>query len=384
MPEPHHVAVVVGTRPEAIKVAPLIHELGATTGFTPLTISTGQHLDLLLPMLEALEIPADHSLDLFRPGQGVAELLARAITGLTELFAETGPHAVVVQGDTATALAGALAAFYARIPVVHLEAGLRSGDRQAPWPEESQRDLIGRIADLHLAPTEGARTNLLREGVDPATITVTGNTVVDALHWIVARPAPKHDLLDSVADAERLAVVTVHRREAWGEPLARVGRAIRRLVDADPRLTVAMPLHPNPAVRATVLPEVDGHDRILVAEPPPYPVFAHLLARADIALTDSGGIQEEAPSLGVPVLVLRDKTERPEGVAAGVAELVGTDDDRIVAAAQRILADGQTKRERETHNPYGDGHAAARCVRAIVRLLTAEPLDLADQFVVPT
>ena len=265
----HEIAVVVGTRPEAVKVAPLIHELRDTSGHEPRTVSTGQHLDLLLPMLEALEIPADESLDLFRPGQSVAELLSRAITGLSELFAHRPPDAVVVQGDTVTALAGALAGFYAQIPVVHLEAGLRSGDRQAPWPEESQRDLIGRIADLHLAPTPGARANLLREAVDPATIAVTGNTVVDALHWIVARPAPAHELLDATGDAQRLAVVTVHRREAWGEPLARVGRAIRRLVDDDPDLIVAMPLHPNPVVRDSVLPAVDGHPRILVAEPPP-------------------------------------------------------------------------------------------------------------------
>jgi UDP-N-acetylglucosamine 2-epimerase (non-hydrolysing) len=294
----------------------------------------------------------------------------RALTGLSPVVAGSRPDAIVVQGDTTTTFAAALSGFYHHVPVVHVEAGLRTFDRSSPFPEEINRRLTTQLATVHLAPTSTARAHLLAEGVPAERVVVTGNTVIDALLWAVGRDAawgPELQRLDD--DPRRVLLVTAHRRESWGEGMARIGRAVAEIARAEPDLLVVFCLHLNPVVRDTVLQAVAGLANVLVVEPVPYVIFARLMARAHVILTDSGGIQEEGPSLGKPVLVMRDKTERPEALASGTARLVGTDVDRIVAAVRELLHDRDAyDKLAQAVNPYGDGQASARTVAALAHL----------------
>jgi UDP-N-acetylglucosamine 2-epimerase (non-hydrolysing) len=320
--------------------------------------------------LAAFDLKPDVTLPIDRRSGSQPELMTAMVNRLDALFAERAPRAVTVQGDTTTTLAGALAAFWRQIPVVHLEAGLRSGDLDSPFPEEGNRRLVGQLAALHLAPTPLAATNLLDEGVPAGRVVLTGNTVVDAALAIVDRQPQLPDGLDRVVDAGRLILVTAHRRESWGEPLDRVLSAVRTLLNRYPDVHVVLPSHPNPAVRAQVEAGLAGQSRATVTDPLPYPVLARLLSEAYLVLTDSGGIQEEAPSFGVPALVLRKVTERVESLRAGCAKLVGTDPALIVGEAMRLL-DDRAARDAMTAagNPYGDGTAAGRTEQAVAELL---------------
>jgi UDP-N-acetylglucosamine 2-epimerase (non-hydrolysing) len=364
--------VVFGTRPEAIKVAPLIQALAAAPWSQPVVAVTAQHRRILDQVLDLFAIRPNYDLDIMRSGQTLTDVTVGALDGLGPVLADAGPDLVVVQGDTTTTFAAALAAFYRQIPVVHLEAGLRTGDVLSPYPEEMNRRLTSQLASLHLAPTPTARANLVAEGVKPDSVVVTGNTVIDALHWTVGRRVPyrEQELAGLDADPRRVLLVTAHRRESWGEPMATVGAALADLARSEPELLIVLPIHPNPQVRQALLPAVTGLDNVLVVEPLAYGEFARLLDRATIVLTDSGGVQEEAPSLGKPVLVMRDTTERPEAVAAGTARLVSTDHDQILAGVRRLLHDpAQYARMANAVNPYGDGQAAERSCQAIARFL---------------
>ena len=360
------ILTVFGTRPEAIKLFPLVHALAADARFASRVCVSGQHRGMLDQVLAIAGLAPDHDLDLMRPDQSLDALTAALLTGLGRVLDEERPDWVVVQGDTATAMAGALAAYYRKVPVAHVEAGLRSGNIHHPWPEEVNRKVIGTIAALHCAPTETAAAALRRENVDPATIHVTGNTVIDALHWITARIAEQPELAAGLAELEqrfagrRIIGVTSHRRENFGEGMQAIAEAIRRLA-ARPDVAVIFPVHLNPNVRQVMNAELAGLDNVALLEPLDYPHFARLLGLADLMLTDSGGVQEEAPALGKPVLVMRETTERPEGVEAGTARLVGTDAARIVAEAERLLDDAPAYAAMaRAHNPFGDGRSAGR------------------------
>jgi UDP-N-acetylglucosamine 2-epimerase (non-hydrolysing) len=364
--------VVFGTRPEAIKVAPLIQALAAAPWSQPMVAVTAQHRRILDQVLELFAIPPNYDLDIMRSGQTLTDVTVGALGGLGPVLADADPDLVVVQGDTTTTFAAALASFYRRVPVVHLEAGLRTGDVLSPYPEEMNRRLTSQLASLHLAPTPTARASLLAEGVKPGSVVVTGNTVIDALHWTIGRRVPYRDqkLACLDRDPRKVLVVTAHRRESWGEPMAAIGTALAALARSHPDLVVVLPVHPNPRVREALLPAVAGLANVLVVEPLAYGEFARLLDRATIVLTDSGGVQEEAPSLGKPVLVMRDTTERPEAVAAGTARLVGTDHDRIVADVGSLLQDADAYAAMAgAVNPYGDGRAAERSCQAMARFL---------------
>jgi UDP-N-acetylglucosamine 2-epimerase (non-hydrolysing) len=364
--------VVFGTRPEAIKVAPLIQALAAAPWSQPMVAVTAQHRRILDQVLELFAIQPNYDLDIMRSGQTLTDVTVGALDGLGPVLADANPELVVVQGDTTTTFAAALASFYRRVPVVHLEAGLRTGDVLSPYPEEMNRRLTSQLASLHLAPTPTARASLLAEGVKPGSVVVTGNTVIDALHWTVGRRVPYRDqkLACLDRDPRKVLVVTAHRRESWGEPMAAIGAALADLACSHPDLVVVLPVHPNPRVREALLPAVAGLANVLVVEPLAYGEFARLLDRATIVLTDSGGVQEEAPSLGKPVLVMRETTERPEAVAAGTARLVGTDRDRIVANVRYLLQDADAYAAMANAvNPYGDGRAAERSCQAMARFL---------------
>lgn len=365
---PRKVAVVFGTRPEAIKVAPVIHALEAADDLEPLVVSTAQHQDLLDQVLETFGIRAHHDLDIGTPGQTLADITARALERLAVVLHDERPDAVVVQGDTTTAFTAALAGFYADIPVVHVEAGLRTGDPRSPFPEEVNRRLTAHLTALHLAPTPVARGNLLAEGIDDDDIVVTGNTVIDALHWVLEHgDAPMPSLLDDADDWDRVLLVTAHRRESWGDPMRDIAAALADLATADPGLLVAFPMHPNPMIRELMEPAVGHLPNVRLGHALPYGEFARAIARADVILTDSGGVQEEAPSLGKPVLVMRDTTERGEAVDAGTARLVGTDRDDIVGAVRRLFDDPDAYAAMAgAVNPYGDGRAAERTVAALL------------------
>lgn len=362
------VAVVFGTRPEAIKLAPIVHELSASGQVEPLVVVTGQHREMLDPLLAFFGIEPAADLDLLRQGQSLTDLTARALRGLSAVLDEHRPDLVVVQGDTTTTMAAALAGFYSRVAVAHVEAGLRTHDRWSPYPEEINRRLTSQLSSLHLAPTALSRQNLLDEGVDPAHILVTGNSVIDALLWAVQRRSDYGDQrLEALDDDERrLLLVTTHRRESWGAPMRNLAAAIARLATEREDLVVVLPMHRNPIVRDVLEPTLAHLDNVLLIEPLSYGPFARLVARADVILTDSGGLQEEGPSLGKPVLVARDNTERPEAIDAGTARLVGTETDVVVEAVSGLL-DDPAAYEAMAHavNPYGDGHAAARTRHAI-------------------
>jgi UDP-N-acetylglucosamine 2-epimerase (non-hydrolysing) len=363
--------VVYGTRPEAIKLAPLIGELQRSRGFRVRVAVTGQHREMLDQVNEVFDIVPAHDLDIIQPRQSLEQVTCAALTGLTELVRVERPDAVLIQGDTTTAFAGALAGFYEHVPVVHLEAGLRTGHWDTPFPEEMNRRLVTQLTRLHLAPTRGARAHLLREGVDPATVVVTGNTVVDALLWTVGRRLPYTDPYLSVflERHPRTVLVTAHRRESWGAPMAAIARALATIARTHPDVGIVLPAHLNPTVRETLLPPLRSLPNVLVTDPLPYGEFCHLMSDCSVILTDSGGVQEEAPSLGKPLLVMRESTERPEGVVAGAARLVGTYETAIVDGVQQELRglDGGPRVSRQ--NPYGDGAASKRAAAAIGAML---------------
>jgi len=371
MPSPT-VLLVAGTRPEAIKLAPLMRAFRRAGRLEPVFVSSGQHIAMVDQALEAFGLDADVKLAFDRQSGEQAELLSAILPPLDQVIAARDPAAVVVQGDTSTTLAAALASFWRRVPVVHLEAGLRSGDLNHPFPEEANRKLVTQLASLHLAPTAASAANLLAEGVPPATVHTTGNTVIDAVVEVAARALPYADArVESVdASAARVILVTAHRRESWGPPLDNILAAVARIVDAFPDVAVVLPAHPNPAVRAQVESALGTTARVTITDPLPYASLARLLARSHLVLSDSGGIQEEAPSFGVPVLVLRDVTERQEAVEAGTAILVGTDTDRIFEETSRLLEDDAARAALvSTTNPFGDGMAAERAESAIADLL---------------
>jgi UDP-N-acetylglucosamine 2-epimerase (non-hydrolysing) len=368
---------VFGTRPEAVKLAPVIDAIRNSRSFEAFVVVTAQHRSMLDQVNEFFGISPDADLGVMRAGQTLAALTGRTMRGLDVLMTTHRPHAVVVQGDTTSTLVGALTAFYHRIPVVHVEAGLRTFDRHAPFPEEINRQLTTRLSDLHLAPTPGCRQNLLDEQVAASDIEVTGNTVIDALHWAVRQHSPYG--IDALEDLDeqpgKVLLVTAHRRESWGAPMRSIGRALARIAVLEPRLTVVLPVHMNPTVRATLLPLLAGKPNVIVTPPLPYGAFCRLLQRSTLVLTDSGGLQEEAPALGKPVLVMRDTTERPEAVAAGTAVLVGTEERRIVAAVRLLLHDEDAYAAMaKAINPFGDGHAATRTVGALEQFF-ARPID---------
>ncbi|MHA7133484.1 non-hydrolyzing UDP-N-acetylglucosamine 2-epimerase [Oerskovia turbata] len=362
------IMTVYGTRPEAIKVAPVIKALEASDAFESVTVVTGQHREMLDQVNELFGIVPDHDLDIMSHGQSLTQIFARVIEGLDPILEKEAPAAVVVQGDTSTSTAAALAAFYRQIPVVHVEAGLRSGDIHSPFPEEANRRITTQIATLHLAPTETSRANLLAEGVDDADITVTGNTVIDALLTTVGKQIHFSDsrLEELAASGRRILLVTTHRRENWGGAMEGVGRALAQIARRFPDLEIVLPAHRNPIVRDAVLPQLVGLDNVTVTEPLAYGEFARMMSLSTVILTDSGGVQEEAPSLGKPVLVMRDNTERPEAVEAGTVRLIGTDEHRIVADVSRLLTDARVYAAMaNATNPYGDGRAAQATLPAI-------------------
>jgi len=365
------ILVIFGTRPEAIKLFPVVAALRADARFTPVVCVSAQHRAMLDQVLSIAGIVPDHDLDLMRPNQTLDGLTAALLTELGRVMDAEQPDRVMVQGDTATAMAGALAAYYRKIPVDHVEAGLRSGNIYHPWPEEVNRKMIGAIASLHFAPTATSEAALLRENVAADRVFVTGNTVIDALHWVGARIAAEPELAGGLADlaarfaGKRIIGVTSHRRENFGPGMENIASAIRQIA-ARGDVAVIFPVHLNPNVRAVMNSALGGLDNVALIEPLDYPHFARLLGMAEIMLTDSGGVQEEAPALGKPVLVMRETTERPEGVEAGTARLVGTDCARIVSEIFNLL-DDKTAYEAmaRAHNPFGDGHSARRIVEII-------------------
>lgn len=359
---------IFGTRPEAIKLAPVIRRMREDPRFRTVVVVTGQHREMLDQALAAFGLAADHDLDIMRHGQSLTDITARSLEGLSPLVARHRPDVVLVHGDTLTTFAGSLAAFFHQVPVAHVEAGLRTGDRYSPFPEEMNRRLTAALATLHFAPTRQAKWNLLRENVRAEDVFVVGNTVIDALLSQVRTDGSlTHPALAGTGGAHsRMLLVTTHRRENLGEPMRRIFLALNRLCDEFPDIQVVLPLHPNPQVRALAAETLQTGERIRVIEPPDYTAFVNLMARAYLVLTDSGGIQEEAPALGKPVLVLRDVTERPEGVAAGACIPVGTQTEAIVAHARRLLTDPEAYRAASRKvTPYGDGKAAERIVEIL-------------------
>jgi UDP-N-acetylglucosamine 2-epimerase (non-hydrolysing) len=359
---------VIGTRPEAIKMAPVVRALRAAGRFQVHVLFTGQHRGLLDQAAADLGLEADADLDLMRPDQALAGLTSRLLDGIDGVLSARSFDVVLAQGDTTTVLAAAMAAFYRRIPFAHVEAGLRTESIERPFPEEANRRLAGALASVHFAPTRGALANLLREGVPADRIVVTGNTGIDAL-LEASRRAPQIPV--PVSPVDRLVLVTLHRRESLGAPLRGVLSAIRRAISEVPRARVVWPVHPNPHVRAAAAEVLAGVPGVELVEPQSYLPFVALMQRADVIVTDSGGVQEEAPTFGAPILVVRDTTERPEGVDAGLAELVGTDPERIARRLGTLLA--TSVRRNQTVNPYGDGRASIRIADSLFHLLGTRP-----------
>jgi UDP-N-acetylglucosamine 2-epimerase (non-hydrolysing) len=369
---PRKVMTVYGTRPEAIKVATVLEALDRDERFESIPVVTGQHREMLDQVNTMFGITPKHDLDLMRPAQSLNSIVARTVAGIDELIVAENPDVVVVQGDTSTAMAASIAAFNRQVLVVHLEAGLRTGNIDSPFPEEANRKVISQLAKLHLAPTKGARDNLFHESVEPSTIVITGNTVIDALleasTWDTVPSDP--GVANALASQRPIILATTHRRENVGDSMDAIGRALAKLAKKHEDHIVILPVHRNPVVRKSVLPHLEGKDNVVVTEPLPYAEFTKVMAAARIVLTDSGGVQEEAPSLGKPVLVMRENTERPEAVDAGTVRLVGTDFDRIVFEASHLLEDADAYAAMaNATNPYGDGKASARSVAAIAALL---------------
>lgn len=362
---------IYGTRPEAIKMAPIVTALQNSDQFECVVTVTGQHREMLDQVNEIFGITPQHDLNIIQPRQTLNGVLTRTVEGLDRIFEDTPPDAVVVQGDTTTSTAAAIAAFYRGIPVIHAEAGLRSFNLFSPFPEEANRKITSQITSLHLAPTATSKENLLREAITEEDIVVTGNTVIDALLHTVEQQLPFTDpQLEKIASSgKRVLLVTTHRRENQGEAMRGVGRALARIADAEPELTIVLPAHRNPVVREAVLPAIEGKPNVVVTEPLAYGEFTRMLSVAHVVLTDSGGVQEEAPSLGKPVLVMRENTERPEAVTAGTVKLIGTDEERIVTEVDRLLNDADAYQAMANAvNPYGDGKAAERSLAAIEQM----------------
>jgi UDP-N-acetylglucosamine 2-epimerase (non-hydrolysing) len=369
MNEVRKIAVVFGTRPDTIKLAPVILELKKHPGdFQVVTIATAQHREMLDQVLEVFAIVPEYDLNVMKPQQSLAEITRNVIDALDRVLEKEAPAMVLVQGDTTTTFVGALAAFYRNIPVGHVEAGLRTYDRAHPFPEEINRRLTSSLADLHCAPTATSRRALLREHIDPRTVFITGNTVIDAL-----RIAVRKEHVFSVPELNRVAglhrrilLVTMHRRENWGEPMASAARALRRIVETHGDLHLVFPVHLNPRVRDVVNPVLGGLPNVSLIEPLDYLDFVNIMARSTLIITDSGGVQEEGPSLAKPILVLREVTERPEAVQFGTVKLAGLDEERIYRHAHRLLSDRRAyEAMANAVNPYGDGHAARRTVQII-------------------
>lgn len=364
------VMTVFGTRPEAIKMAPVVLELQKHPDtIIPVVAVTAQHRDMLDQVLNLFKIKPDYDLDIMAAEQTLFDITSRSMLGLDKVLQKEKPDIVLVHGDTTTTFAGALAAYYHQISVGHVEAGLRTHNKYSPFPEEMNRKLTGSIADLHFAPTDTSKVNLLEESVNEDGIFVTGNTVIDALHKTVRDDFVfDSELLQNIDyGGKRVILVTTHRRENLGEPMRQVYKALRKLVDEFADVEVVFPVHKNPKVREVVSQELGGLDKVHLIDPLDYEPFANLMHRSHLILTDSGGVQEEAPALGKPVLVLRDTTERPEAVAAGTVKLIGTDKDVVYNEAKLLLTDeAEYKKMAEASNPYGDGKASARIIQAIL------------------
>ena len=362
---------VFGTRPEAIKMCPLVLEMRKYPEYIqPIVAVTAQHREMLDQVLDLFGIVPDYDLNIMTSGQTLYDVTTRALMGLKPVMEEAKPDMVLVHGDTTTTFAGALAAFYAQIPVGHVEAGLRTGNKYSPYPEEMNRKLTGAIADMHFAPTATSKGNLLKENVNPASILITGNTVIDALQTTVHGDYhfADEDFNRVFATGHKLILMTTHRRENLGEPMRHVYRALKSVLETHENVEAIFPVHKNPKVREIVNQELGHLSRVHLIEPMDYEPFANLMAKVDIVLTDSGGIQEEAPALGKPVLVLRDTTERPEAVEAGTVKLIGTAYEDVLRETNRLLDDDEHYRSMaEAANPYGDGKACERIIKAILR-----------------
>lgn len=364
------VLIVYGTRPEAIKLAPVVKAFNADKRFKTVVASTGQHREMLSQVNEMFNIEPDYDIGLMHKKQPLNRIMSRSLKGLDKLLEIEGPDIMIVQGDTTTAMAAAIAGFNREVKIVHLEAGLRSGDMSSPFPEEANRKLITTIASLHLAPTISSRENLLKEGVDRKNIVVTGNTVIDALEeassWDVTFSSKQ--VQEFTESTNRKVLVTTHRRENI-HAVKNIGRAIARLADAFPDVSFIIPVHLNPLIHKNIIPELKGHDNVCVTRPLPYDEFTHLIKASDLIVTDSGGIQEEAPSLGKPVLLMRNTSERPEAIDAGTVRLVGANEETIFSEVSLLLTDKE-EYDRMAHaiNPYGDGRAAVRTLSAVSEL----------------
>lgn len=375
------VMAIFGTRPEAVKMAPVIAALRASQDFAPIVVVTAQHREMLDQVLRLFGITPDRDLDVMLPEQSLFDITTRILSRLDAVVRECAPAMVLVQGDASSTMIGALAAFYHKIPVGHIEAGLRTLDRYRPFPEEMNRRVTTVLSDLHFAPTARSRDNLLSEGIPADRIFVTGNTVIDALSQVLKRADIALPPGVPPLDGRRMLLVTTHRRENWGEPLRQIYLALLDVLTRFPDVMVVFSVHRNPAVRRVAEEVLAGHPRAHLIEPPDYGPFVKLESQAYLILTDSGGVQEEAPTLGTPVLVLRDVTERPEGVAAGTVELVGTGRERIAERTGRLLADPQARAAMaQARNPYGDGRASERIIDALrlwFRRTTVRPDEFA-------
>jgi len=360
------VMTIFGTRPEAIKMAPLVNELKKRKEIETIVCVTAQHREMLDQVLDTFEIVPDYDLNIMKQGQTLAEITTRALTGLESVIKDERPDIVLVHGDTSTTFAGALAAFYNQVSIGHVEAGLRTYNKYSPYPEEMNRQMVSSLADMHFAPTELSANNLINEGKDKKSIYITGNTAIDAMETTV-KEEYNHLELAWIKEDERMILLTAHRRENLGEPMRNIFRAIRRIVDEFPDVKVIYPIHMNPKVREVATEIFEGCDKVRLIEPLEVFDFHNFLNKSYLILTDSGGIQEEAPSLGKPVLVLRDTTERPEGIKAGTLKLVGTDEEVIYEETKKLLTDEKEYEKMSmASNPYGDGHASERIVDAII------------------
>jgi len=385
---PARILVILGTRPEAIKLCPVVTALRARPEELEVRVCvTGQHREMLDPVLDLFGIAPDHDLQLMTPNQTLSGLTTAVIAGTTAILQDERPDWVVVQGDTTTAFGASLAAFYQGVRVAHVEAGLRTSDKHSPFPEEANRRMVDVLSDLYFAPTERARQNLLREGTEPEAVHVTGNTVIDALRQVVNRD---YDFasgpLAGIPFERRIVLVTAHRRESFGTGMIAICSALTQLADEVDNIQIVYPVHLNPNVRDPVYERLGQHSRINLIPPLDYASLVHLMSRSTLILTDSGGIQEEAPSLGKPVLVLRATTERPEAVEAGCAQIVGTDRTRIVAAARHLLEDAAAyRRMARVANPFGDGFASERIANLLLpSAKTGQTVTRVQPFVIPT
>ena len=377
--QPLKILTIFGTRPEVIKLFPVLERLKSEGSFRSVTICSSQHREMVQDLLSLFGIGVDHDLNVMRDNQSLTDISVRALSSLVPILTEERPDLILIQGDTTTAFIGALAGFYHKIPIGHVEAGLRSFDKMNPYPEEINRRLISIVTDLHFAPTRGNAENLHKEGIDSQKIFATGNTVIDSLLNIAGRNRQTLNkyLPAETSNSHRLILVTAHRRENWGEPLEHLCHSLKTLVQSFQDIEIVYPVHLNPNVRKTVFRILEGQERIHLLEPLPYEPFVEAMGRAYLIITDSGGIQEEGPSLKKPILVFRKVTERPEGLATGGVKLTGIDGENVVREASRLLQDPEAYGSMVAeYNPYGDGHAAERIVQAILHYFGKAPRPL--------